>query len=123
MMIARILDAGVDSGWAAADAAYGRDGRFRAFCEARRLSYVLEVPVRQTAQTSTAAAAASTPSSPERPHTLGSGSRPSWASAANVNTICGLGSGPNRIGLWQLGSIPRPHPATVTATTCSRSIE
>ncbi|WP_433204960.1 IS701 family transposase [Nocardia sp. CA-107356] len=48
MMIARTLDAGVAAGWVAADAAYGRDGRFRAFCESRRLSYVLEVPVRQT---------------------------------------------------------------------------
>ncbi len=47
-MIARTLDAGVSAGWVAADAAYGRDGKFRAFCEARRLSYVLEVPVRQT---------------------------------------------------------------------------
>ncbi|MFE9328965.1 IS701 family transposase [Nocardia sp. NPDC052278] len=47
-MIARALDAEVTAGWIAADAAYGRDGRFRAFCETRRLSYVLEVPVRQT---------------------------------------------------------------------------
>ncbi|MCX4098009.1 transposase [Nocardia sp. alder85J] len=48
MMIARTLDAGVAAGWVAADAAYGRDGRFRAFCETRRLSDVLEVPVRHT---------------------------------------------------------------------------
>ncbi|MFE3000827.1 transposase [Nocardia sp. NPDC059246] len=47
-MIASALDAGAAAGWVAADAAYGRDGRFRGFCEARRLSYVLEVPVRQT---------------------------------------------------------------------------
>ncbi|MBF6212203.1 IS701 family transposase [Nocardia puris] len=47
-MIARTLDAGVTAGWVAADSAYGRDGKFRSFCEARRLSYVLEVPVRQT---------------------------------------------------------------------------
>lgn len=47
-MIARTLDAGVAAGWVAADAAYGRDGKFRAFCETRRLSYVLEVPIRQT---------------------------------------------------------------------------
>ncbi len=44
-MIARTLDAGVVAGCVAADSAYGR---FRAFCEARRRSYVLEVPVRQT---------------------------------------------------------------------------
>ncbi|WP_071926784.1 transposase [Nocardia mangyaensis] len=36
------------TGRVAADSAYGRDGKFRSFCEARRLSYVLEVPVRQT---------------------------------------------------------------------------
>ncbi len=47
-MIARALDAGVVAGWVAADSAYGRDGKFRAFCEARRLSYVVEVPVKQT---------------------------------------------------------------------------
>ncbi|WP_408637468.1 IS701 family transposase [Nocardia aurea] len=47
-MIARTMDAGVVAGWVAADSAYGRDGKFRAFCEARRLSYVLEVPVKQT---------------------------------------------------------------------------
>lgn len=47
-MIARTLEAGVAAGWVAADSAYGRDGRFRAFCETRRLSYVVEVPVRQT---------------------------------------------------------------------------
>ncbi|WP_446226232.1 IS701 family transposase [Nocardia sp. IBHARD005] len=47
-MIGRALDAGVVAGWVAADSAYGRDGKFRAFCEARRLSYVVEVPVKQT---------------------------------------------------------------------------
>ncbi|APE34678.1 hypothetical protein BOX37_12745 [Nocardia mangyaensis] len=47
-MIARTVSAGVTAGWVAADSAYGRDGKLRAFCEARRLSYVLEVPVRQT---------------------------------------------------------------------------
>ncbi|MBU3067740.1 transposase [Nocardia sp. NEAU-G5] len=47
-MIARALDAGVVAGWVAAACAYGRDGKFRAFCEARRLSYVVEVPVKQT---------------------------------------------------------------------------
>ena len=47
-MIARALDAGVQSGWVAADSAYGRDGKFRAFLEARRMPYVVEVPVKQT---------------------------------------------------------------------------
>uniref|UniRef100_UPI001873B462 IS701 family transposase n=1 Tax=Nocardiopsis kunsanensis TaxID=141693 RepID=UPI001873B462 len=47
-MIARALDAGVQAGWVAADSVYGRDGKFRAFCEARRMPYVVEVPVKQT---------------------------------------------------------------------------
>ncbi|MGY1984465.1 transposase [Nocardia gipuzkoensis] len=47
-MTARALVAGVTAGWVAADSAYGRDGKFRACCEARRLSYVVEVPVEQT---------------------------------------------------------------------------
>ncbi|WP_442943408.1 IS701 family transposase [Nocardia sp. NBC_00565] len=47
-MIERTLRAGVVAGWVAADSAYGRDGKFRAFLEARRMSYVLEVPVKQT---------------------------------------------------------------------------
>ncbi|WP_439650308.1 IS701 family transposase [Glycomyces amatae] len=47
-MIGRALAAGVEAGWVAADSAYGRDGRFRAFLEARRMPYVVEVPVKQT---------------------------------------------------------------------------
>ncbi|MDA1361672.1 IS701 family transposase [Glycomyces luteolus] len=47
-MIGRALAAGVEAGWVAADSAYGRDGRFRAFLEARRIPYVVEVPVKQT---------------------------------------------------------------------------
>jgi len=39
-MIGRALAAGVEAGWVAADSAYGRDGKFRAFLEARRMSYV-----------------------------------------------------------------------------------
>ena len=47
-MIARALEAGVQAGWVAADSAYGRDGKFRAFLEAHRMPYVVEVPVKQT---------------------------------------------------------------------------
>src|SRR5699024_2226655 len=32
----------------AADSAYGRDGKFRAFLQAHRMPYVVEVPVKQT---------------------------------------------------------------------------
>lgn len=41
MMIARF-------GWVAADSAYGRDSKFRAFFEGHRMSYVVELPVEQT---------------------------------------------------------------------------
>ena len=47
-VIARALDAGVEAGWVAADSAYGRGSRFRDFLEARRMPYVVEVPVKQT---------------------------------------------------------------------------
>jgi hypothetical protein len=39
---------GVTAGWVTADSAYGRDGRFRAFLQAHRMPYVVEVPVRHT---------------------------------------------------------------------------
>src|SRR5699024_10524707 len=47
-MIARALESGVQAGWVAADSAYGRDGKFRAFLQAHRMPYVVEVPVKQT---------------------------------------------------------------------------
>lgn len=47
-MIGRALEAGVQAGWVAADSAYGRDGKFRAFLQAHRMPYVVEVPVKQT---------------------------------------------------------------------------
>jgi SRSO17 transposase len=47
-MIARAVAAGVEAGWVAADATYGRDSDFLAFLAARRLSYVVEVPLTQT---------------------------------------------------------------------------
>lgn len=47
-MIERALAARIEAGWVAADSAYGQDGKFRAFLEARRMPYVVEVPVKQT---------------------------------------------------------------------------
>ncbi|MBF6340857.1 transposase [Nocardia abscessus] len=47
-MIGRALAEGVTAGWVTADSAYGRDGRFRAFLQAHRMPYVVEVPVRHT---------------------------------------------------------------------------
>lgn len=49
-MIGRAVAAGIEAGWVAADATYGRDSAFLAFLSARRLSYVVEVPLTQTLQ-------------------------------------------------------------------------
>jgi SRSO17 transposase len=46
-MLARALDAGVPAAWVTADEAYGKDGRFRAFLEQRRIGYVVAVPCDQ----------------------------------------------------------------------------
>ena len=42
-MLGRALDAGVPAAWVTADEAYGRDGKFRAWLEQRRVSYVVAV--------------------------------------------------------------------------------
>jgi SRSO17 transposase len=47
LMLARALDAGVPAAWVTADEAYGRDGKFRAWLEQRRTSYVVAVDSRQ----------------------------------------------------------------------------
>src|SRR6266567_1559771 len=46
-MLARALDAGVPAAWVTADEAYGKDGKFRAFLEQRRIGYVVAVPCDQ----------------------------------------------------------------------------
>ena len=46
-MIARALAAGVPFGWVSADEAYGQNTSLRRWLEARRLAYVLAVPVSQ----------------------------------------------------------------------------
>jgi len=47
LMLGRALDAGVPASWVTADEAYGRDGKFRAWLEARRVGYVVAVDSRQ----------------------------------------------------------------------------
>jgi SRSO17 transposase len=58
LMLGRALDAGVPAAWVTADEAYGKDGKFRAFLEQRRIGYVVAVaanqPVRGDAGTSRA---------------------------------------------------------------------
>jgi SRSO17 transposase len=46
-MLGRALDAGVPAAWVTADEAYGRDGKFRAWLEQRRIGYVVAVDSRQ----------------------------------------------------------------------------
>jgi SRSO17 transposase len=46
-MLARAFDAGVPAAWVTADEAYGKDGKFRAFLERRRIGYVVAVPCDQ----------------------------------------------------------------------------
>ena len=46
-MLGRALDAGMPAAWATADEAYGRDGKFRAWLEQRRIGYVVAVDSRQ----------------------------------------------------------------------------
>src|SRR4029077_16017163 len=47
MMLGRALDAGMPAAWVTADEAYGRDGKFRAWLEQRRVGYVVAVDSRQ----------------------------------------------------------------------------
>jgi|SRR5438067_8608011 len=46
-MLGRALDAGVPAAWVTADEAYGKDHKFRAWLEARRVGYVVAVPSSQ----------------------------------------------------------------------------
>jgi SRSO17 transposase len=47
LMLGRALDAGVPAAWVTADEAYGKDGKFRAWLEQRRVGYVVAVPKSQ----------------------------------------------------------------------------
>jgi SRSO17 transposase len=47
-MLGRALDSGVPACWVTADEAYGQDRKFRAFCEQRRIGYVVAVPCSQS---------------------------------------------------------------------------
>lgn len=48
-MLSRALDAGMPARWVTADEAYGQDSKFRAFCDQRRIGYVVAVPRSQAA--------------------------------------------------------------------------
>ncbi|MBV9208011.1 MAG: IS701 family transposase [Actinobacteria bacterium] len=46
-MLARALDAGIPAAWVTADEAYGKDAKFRAWLEQRRIGYVVAVACNQ----------------------------------------------------------------------------
>ena len=46
-MLGRALDAGVPAAWVTADEAYGKDHKFRAWLEQRRIGYVVAVACNQ----------------------------------------------------------------------------
>src|SRR5499427_8653617 len=52
-MLGRAMDAGVPARWVTADEAYGQDHKFRAFCEQRRIGYVVAVPRSQSTRSGT----------------------------------------------------------------------
>src|SRR5215475_15131668 len=90
LMLGRALDAGVPAAWVTADEAYGRDGKFRAWLEARRVGYVVAVDSRQavpgSAGTSRAdALAAHAPQQAWKRRSCGNGSKGprvfDWAAA------------------------------------------
>ena len=98
-MLARALDAGVPAAWVTADEAYGKDGKFRAFLEQRRVGYVVAVPCDQavagSAGTSRAdVLAAHAPAQAWKRRSCGSGAKGprvyDWAAA----TLPGDGSEP-----------------------------
>jgi SRSO17 transposase len=98
-MVGRALDAGVPAAWVTADEAYGRDGKFRAWLEQRRIGYVVAVAanqaVRGDAGTSRAdVLAAHAPGQAWKRRSCGDGSKGprvfDWAAA----TLPGDGTGP-----------------------------
>ena len=90
LMLGRALDAGLPAAWVTADEAYGRDGKFRAWLEQRRVGYVVAVDSRQavpgSAGTSRAdALAAHAPDQAWKRRSCGNGSKGprvfDWAAA------------------------------------------
>ena len=69
LMLGRALDAGVPAAWVTADEAYGKDGKFRAWLEQRRIGYVVAVAAtRPSAATPGPPAPTSWPRTPPARH-------------------------------------------------------
>ncbi len=92
-MLTRALDAGVPAAWVTADEAYGKDGKFRAWLEARRVGYVVAVASNQAVPGS---------AGPSRADVLAAHAPPqAWKRRS-----CGQGAKGPRIFDWAVASLP-----------------
>jgi SRSO17 transposase len=96
VMLARALDAGVPAAWVAADEAYGKDHKFRAWLEQRRIGYVVAVPCSQAvpADAGTSRADVLAAHAPQQ----------AWKRRS-----CGNGAKGPRLFDWAVASLPGDH--------------
>jgi SRSO17 transposase len=94
-MLARALDGGVPAAWVTADEAYGRDHKFRAWLEQRRIGYVVAVACNQAipADAGTSRADVLAAHAPQQ----------AWKRRS-----CGEGAKGPRIFGWAAASLPGP---------------
>jgi SRSO17 transposase len=92
-MLARALDAGVPAAWVTADEAYGRDHKFRAWLEQRRIGYVVAVACNQAipASAGTSRADVLAANAPQQ----------AWKRRS-----CGQGAKGPRMSDWAVASLP-----------------
>ena len=98
-MLARALDAGVPAAWVTADEAYGKDHKFRAWLEQRRIGYVVAVPCSQAVPGSTGTSRADVlaAQAPEQ----------AWKRRS-----CGQGAKGPRLFDWAVATLPADEDAT-----------
>jgi SRSO17 transposase len=92
-MLARALQAGIPAAWVAADEAYGQDHKFRAWCEQRRIGYVVAVPRSQTIPAGIGSSRAD--------HTAAAAPEQAWK-----RRTCGEGAKGPRLFDWAVASVP-----------------
>jgi hypothetical protein len=92
-MLGRALDAGVPAAWVTADEAYGKDGKFRAWLEQRRIGYVVAVASNQAVPGSAGTSRADALAAHAPPQ--------AWKRRS-----CGEGAKGPRIFDWAVASLP-----------------
>ena len=99
-MLARALDAGVPAAWVTADEAYGKDHKFRAWLEQRRIGYVVAVACNQAipAEAGTSRADVLAAHAPQQ----------AWKRRS-----CGDGAKGPRIFDWAVASLPADEDSTL----------